>query len=102
MFRDSDTAYTLQWGSNSFGQYLFVTELKVDGLRRNIIIPAGKSQQGWRTFGIELRRILEPCQYALGGLNFVSYKYKQVPKNHDARSYVEAVKAPMQARLKFV
>lgn len=25
-FRDSDTAYTLQWCSNSFGQYLLLTE----------------------------------------------------------------------------
>ena len=43
---------------------------------------------------------MEPSQYALGGLNFVPYKYKQVPKYRDAKSYVEAVKAPVQARLK--
>ena len=43
-FRDGDSAYTLQRGSNSFGQYLSVTELKVGGSRRTIIIPAGKSQ----------------------------------------------------------
>ena len=96
-FREGDTAYTLQRGSNSFGQYLSVTELKVGGLWRTIIIPAGKSQGGWRTFGIELRRILEPSQYAVGGLNFVPYKYEQVSKT---RSYVEAVKAPVQVRLK--
>ena len=60
MFRECDTAYTLQRGSNLFGQYLSVIELKVGGLRRTIIIPAGKLQQGWRTFGVELRRILEP------------------------------------------
>ena len=60
MFRECDTAYTLQRGSNSFGQYLSVTEFKVGVLRRTIIIPTGKLQQGWRTFGIELRRILEP------------------------------------------
>ena len=96
-FRDGDSAYTLQRGSNSFGQYLSVTELKVGGLRRTIIIPVGKSQGGWRTFGIELRRILEPSQYVVGGLNFVPYKYEQVSKT---RSYVEAVKAPVQARLK--
>ena len=28
-FRDGDTAYTLHRGSNSFGQYLSVTEVKV-------------------------------------------------------------------------
>ena len=63
-FREDDIAYTMQQGSNSFGQYLSVTELKVGGLRRTIIIPVGKLQQGWRTFGIELRRLLEPSQYA--------------------------------------
>ena len=98
-FRDGDTAYTLQRGSNSFGQYLSVIELKVGELRRTIIIPTSKSQQGWRTFGIELGRILEPSQYALGGLKFVPYKYKQVPKYRDARSFVEAIKALVQARL---
>ena len=55
--REGDTAYTLQRGSNSFGQYLSVTKLKVGELWRTIIIPARKLQQGWRTFGIELRRI---------------------------------------------
>ena len=99
-FREGDTAYTLQRGSNSFGQYLSVTELKVGGLRRTIIIPAGKSQQGWRIFGIELRRMLEPSQYALGGLKLAPYKAKQVPKYRAARSFVEAVKAPVQARPK--
>ena len=79
-----------------------MTELKVGGLWRTIIIPAGKSQGGWRTFGIELRRILEPSQYAVGGLNFVPYKYKQVSKNRIARSYVEVVKALVQARLNHV
>ena len=100
MIRFGDTAYTLQRGSNLFGQYLSVTKLKVGGLRRTIIIPARKSQQGWRTFGIELRRMLESSQYALGGLNFVPYKAKQVPKYCATRSSVEAVKAPMQVRPK--
>ncbi|XP_065616425.1 uncharacterized protein LOC112009713 [Quercus suber] len=101
-FRDGDTAYTLQRGSNSFGHYLSMTELKVGGLRQTIIIPAGKLQQGWRTFGIELRRLLEPSQYAVGALKFVPYKPKQIPKYQPARTYVEAVKAPVQARLKHV
>ena len=94
-FKEGDIAYTLQRGSNSFGQYLSVTELKVGGLRRTIIIPARKLQQGWRTFGIELRRLLEPSQYAVGTLKFVPYRSKQIPKYQPARSYVEAVKAPM-------
>ena len=102
MLKEGDTAYTLQRECNSFGQYLAVTELKVGGLRRTIIIPAGKLKQGWRTFGIELRRILEPSQYALGGLKFVPYRSKQIPNSHSVRSYVKAVKAPVQARLKHV
>ena len=99
-FKEGDIAYTLQRGSNSFGQYFSVTELKVGGMRRTIIISAGKLQQGWRTFGIELRRLLKPSQYALGGLKFVPYKFKQIPKYQPAKSYVEVAKAPVQARLK--
>ena len=45
---------------------------------------------------------MEPSQYALGGLKFVSYRSKQIPNSHSVRSYVEAVKAPVQARLKHV
>ena len=101
-FKEGDTAYTMQQGSNSFGQYLLVTELKVGGMRQTIIIPAGKLQQGWRTFGIELRRLLEPSQYALGGLKFVPYKFKQIPKYQPTRSYVEAAKAPVHASLKHI
>ena len=101
-FREGDIAYTMQRGFNSYGHYLSVTELKVGGLRRTIIIPAGKLQQGWRTFGIELRRLLEPSQYALGGSKFVPFRFKQTPKYQPARSYVEAVKVPVQARLKQV
>ena len=43
-FREGDTAYALQRGSNLFGQYLLVTKLKVGGLWRNIIILVGKFQ----------------------------------------------------------
>ena len=42
MLREGDTAFTLQRGSNLFCQYLLVTELKVGGLWRSIIIPVGK------------------------------------------------------------
>ena len=45
---------------------------------------------------------MEPSQYALGGLKFVPYSFKKIPKYQPARSYVEAVKAPVQARLKHV
>ena len=53
--REGDSADTVHRGSNSFRQYLLVTELKVGGMRRSIIILASKAQQGWRAFGIELR-----------------------------------------------
>ena len=65
--REGDTSYTLQWGSNTFGQFLLVSELKVGGHRRYVIIPGGKTQNGWKVFGLELRKMLEPNQYALGG-----------------------------------
>ena len=46
MLREGDSTYTLQWGSNSFGQYLSMTELNVGKLWRSIIIPTGKLLQG--------------------------------------------------------
>lgn len=66
-FRYGVTAYTLQRCSNSFGQYLLLTELKVGGLRRPIIVPEGKAQYSWKGFGLELRRMLEPNQICVGG-----------------------------------
>ena len=66
-FRDGDVAYTLQQSTNSFGQFLLLTKLKVGGSRRSIIIPEGKEKNGWRVFGLELRKMLYPSQYAVGG-----------------------------------
>ncbi|KAK9987352.1 hypothetical protein SO802_032303 [Lithocarpus litseifolius] len=43
--REGDTAYTLQRGSNSFGQFLLVFELKVGGYKRSIIIPGGARRE---------------------------------------------------------
>ena len=43
-FREGDMAYTLQRCSNSFVQYLSLTELKVGGLRRSVFIPECKGQ----------------------------------------------------------
>lgn len=45
-FRDGDTAYTLLWSSNSLGQFLFLTELKVGGSRRLVIIPESIAKNG--------------------------------------------------------
>ena len=98
MLREGDTAYTVQRGSNSFGQYLLVTELKIGGMRRSIIIPVDKAQQGWRAFGIELRRMLEPSHYALGGPKTLPYKSKLGSEIHPSRSFAETVKASVQVR----
>ena len=46
MLKEGDIAYMLQQGSNSFGQYLSMTELRVGRLWRSIIIPTGKLLQG--------------------------------------------------------
>lgn len=64
--RDRDIAYTLQRSSNSFGQYLLLTELKVGGFRRFVIIPKGNAKNGRRVFGLGIRKMLEPNQYAMG------------------------------------
>ena len=66
-FRDGDIAYTLQQSTNSFGQFLLLTELKAGGSRRSIIIPEGKEKNGWKAFGLELRKLLFPSQYVVGG-----------------------------------
>ena len=65
--REGDTAYTLQRSSNSFGQFLLLTELKAGGSRRSVFLPVGKERNGWRTFGLELRKVLNPTHYAVGG-----------------------------------
>ena len=59
-FRDGDIAYTLQRSTNSFGQFFLLTKLKVGGVRRSIIIPEGKEKNGWRAFGLELRKMWNP------------------------------------------
>lgn len=66
-FRDDDIIYILQRSPNSFGQFLLLTELKVGRSRRSVIIPEGRGKNGWRTFGLELRKTLEPNQYAACG-----------------------------------
>ena len=61
------TAFTLQWSYNSAGQFLLLTELKAGGSRRSIILPVGKERNGWRVFGLELRKLLNPSLYAVEG-----------------------------------
>ena len=100
--REGDTAYTLQQGPNSFGQFLLVSELKVGGLRRTVIIPGGKAQNGWKVFGLELRKMLEPNQYAFSGsgqAKFVSQPQRRMLGLHPSRSFVEILKGQMQPRV---
>ena len=78
-FREGDLAYTLQWSSNSFGLFLLLIEFKVGGSRRSIIIPVGRAKNGWRVFGLDLRKILEPENHVNGGtgqLKFVAQLHK--------------------------
>lgn len=75
-----------------------MTELKIGGLKRSIIIPPGKAQQGWRDFGLELRKMLAPTQYASGGSKFVAQLHKQNLEIQSSRSFVEAVKGYVLAR----
>ena len=66
-FREGDLAYTLQRSSNSFGLFLLLTKFKVGWSRRFVIIPEGRAKNGWRVFGLELRKMLEPENYVNGG-----------------------------------
>ena len=94
-FKEGDTAYTFQWSSNYFGQYLVETEVKVGGLRRSIIIPKGKEKSGWKGFGIELTKLLEPNQYALVGLRqekAIARKHKHNSEIQISQSFAEVVK----------
>ncbi|KAL0001405.1 hypothetical protein SO802_015186 [Lithocarpus litseifolius] len=65
--REGDLAYTLQRCSNSFGKFLLLIEFRVGGSRRSIFIPEGRARNGWRIFGLELRKLLEPENYVNGG-----------------------------------
>ncbi|KAK9989074.1 hypothetical protein SO802_029313 [Lithocarpus litseifolius] len=93
--REGDTAFTLQRSSNSFGQFLLLTELKVGGSRRSIVIPAGREKNGWRAFGLELRKILFPSQYAAGGVGiprFIPQVLRHKLEAPTSKTFAEAVK----------
>ena len=93
-FRDGDIAYTLQQSSYSFSNFLFLIELKVGGFRRSVIIPEGRAKNGWRTFGFELRKMLEPNQYAVGGsglIKFVAQPHRCNSEIQNTRTFAETV-----------
>ena len=94
-FRDGDVAYTLQQNSNSFGLFLLLTELKVGGSRRSIIIPVGSAMNGWRVFRLELRKMLEPDNYVNGGsghLKFVAQSHKDTSGVQPFKSYADTMR----------
>jgi len=94
-FRDGDVAYTLQRSSNSFGLFHLLTELKVGGSRRSIIIPVGRAKNVWRVFGLELRKLLELDNYVNGGTGhskFVARLYKDNSGVHPFKSYADTVR----------
>ena len=91
-FREGDLAYTLQKSSNSFGLFLLLTEFKVGGFKRSIIIPVGKVKNGWRVFGLELRKILEPENYVNGGTRqFVAQLHKDRSGIQPFKSFADTV-----------
>ena len=91
--REGDTTFTLQWSSNSSGQFLLLTELKTGGSRRSIIIPEGKERYGLRAFGLELRKVLNPSQYVVGenGPKFIPQVQRFNLEAHHSRTFAEVV-----------
>ena len=96
-FREDDLAYTLQRSSNSFGMFLLLTEFKVGGYRRFIFIPEGKTKNGWRVFGLELRKLLEPENFVNGGSSFskfVAQHHKDISRVQPFKTFVDTVCGP--------
>ena len=74
--REGDLAYTLQWSSNSIGLFLLLSEFKAGEPRKSIIIPKGRAKNGWRVFGLELMKMLEPENYVYGESIFAAQLHK--------------------------
>ena len=94
IFKEGDTAFTLQRSFNSSGQFLLLTELKAGGSRRSIIIPVGKEKLGWRAFGLELRKLLYPSHYAVGGYGppkFIPQERRVNLETHKSRTFADVV-----------
>ena len=91
--REGDTAFTLQRSSNSSSQFLLLTELKAGGSRRSVILPEGKERNGWRAFGLELRKVLNPSLYAVGGNDLPKFipQRRNNLEFHHLGTYVEVV-----------
>ena len=93
-FKEGDLAYTLQRSSNSFGLFLLLTKLKVGGSRRSIIIPTGRAKNGWRVFGLELRKMLEPENYVNGDFGqpkFVAQLFKDKSGVQPSKTFADTM-----------
>ena len=64
---DQSEEFLFVQGMWHIGMFLLSTEFKVGGYRKSIFIPEGKAKNGWRVFGLELRKLLEPENYVNGG-----------------------------------
>ena len=87
-FREGDIAYTLQKSSNSFGLFLLLTDFKVSGSRRSVIILEGRAKNGWRVYGLELRKMLELDHYMNGGFGNLKF----VAQPHEDNSVIQLFK----------
>ena len=77
--------------------YLLLTEFKVGGYRKSIFIPEGKAKNGWRVFGLELGRLLEPENYVNGGSGFskfVAQHHKDISGVQPFKTFVDTVCGP--------
>ena len=83
--RDSVIAFTLQRSTKSFGQFLLLTKLKVGRSRRLVIIPEGIAKNGWRIFGLELRNMMYPSQYVVGGSGHSKFVAQLHRHNSDSK-----------------
>ena len=94
-FREGNVAYTLQRSSNSFGLFLLLTELKVGGAMRSIIILEGRAKNGWRVFGLELRKMVEPKNYLNSGSGqpkFVAQLFKDKSRVQPSKNFADTVR----------
>ena len=57
--RKGDTVFILQLGSNAHGTFLMVSELLHGQRKGNIVIAEGRLCSGWRSFGLNLRKIIK-------------------------------------------
>ena len=73
---------------------MLLIELKAGGSRRSIILPEGKERNGWRVFGLELRKLLNPSLYAVEGNGlpkFIPHMRRNNLETQNLGTYAEVV-----------